>query len=47
MKQQVIDFIKNGYGKWVRYDADGKMVKGWYTVEGADAEIYENQVGNT
>ena len=47
MKQQVIDFIKNGYGKWVRYDADGKMVKGWYTVEGADAEIYPDQVGNT
>ena len=47
MKQQVINFIKNRYGKWVRYDANGKMVKGWYTVEGADAEIYENQVGNT
>ena len=47
MKQQVINFIKNRYGKWVRYDANGKMVKGWYTVEGADAEIYPTQVGNT
>ena len=47
MKQQVIDFIKNGSGKWVRYDANGMMVKGWYTVKGADAEIYPDQVGNT
>ena len=23
------------------------MIKGWYTVQGADAEIYKNQVGNT
>ena len=47
MKQQVINFIKNREGKWVRYDANGKMVKGWYTVEGADAELYPEQIGNT
>ena len=47
MKQQVINFIKNREGKWVRYDANGKMVKGWYTVEGADEELYPEQIGNT
>ncbi len=34
-------------GKWVRYDANGKMVKGWYTVEGDDAKLYPDQAGNT
>lgn len=47
MAAQVTFAIKNGEGKWVRYDAKGKMVKGWYTVEGDQAEIYTNQVGNT
>jgi len=47
MAEQVIREIKNRSGKWVRYDANGKMYKGWYTVEGADAVIYPNQVGNT
>ena len=36
-----------GAGKWVRYDENGKMIKGWYTVKGADAAIYPDQVGNT
>ena len=47
MAAQVERDIKAHTGKWVRYDADGKMVKGWYTVQGADAAIYTNQVGNT
>lgn len=47
MAQQVIREINNASGKWVRYDADGKMYKGWYTVEGQDAEIYPEQAGNT
>ncbi len=34
-------------GKWVRYDKNGKMVKGWYTVEGEDASLYPGQEGNT
>ncbi len=38
---------KSGAGKWVRYDENGKMIKGWYTVDGADAELYPKQVGNT
>lgn len=47
MANQVTDFIKQGYGKWVRYDENGKMYKGWYTVEGKDASIYPSQSGNT
>lgn len=37
----------NSDGKWVRYDANGKMIKGLYTVSGADANIYPDQAGNT
>lgn len=47
MANQVIKSIKERTGKWVRYDADGKMYKGWYTVEGSDAALYPSQVGNT
>ncbi len=34
-------------GKWVRYDADGQMMKGWVTIEGPLAIIYPDQAGNT
>ena len=35
-------------GKWVRYDSNGKMIKGWYTVESKqDRALYPTQVGNT
>ena len=37
----------NKTGKWIRYDAKGAMIKGWYTVEGAEAELYPAQKGNT
>ena len=37
----------NKQGKWVRYNNKGEMIKGWYTVQGADAIIYPNQKGNT
>ena len=47
MANQVKETIKNGEGKWVRYDANGKMVKGWYTVDDKEAEIYPEQKGNT
>lgn len=47
MKNQVIKAIKERSGKWVRYDAEGKMYKSWYTVTGADSFIYPTQVGNT
>ncbi len=36
-----------GAGKWVRYDAQGKMIKGWYTVQGSDVSLYPEQAGNT
>lgn len=47
MADQVKESIYNKTGKWVRYDSEGRMYKGWYTVEGADAELYPTQAGNT
>lgn len=47
MASQVAQAINDKSGKWVRYDNEGKMVKGWYTVEGEDANIYPSQAGNT
>ena len=32
-------------GKWVRYDSNGMMIKGWYIVK--DKKLYPDQVGNT
>lgn len=46
MASQVQEAIKKHYGKWVRYDANGKMIKGWYTVQGADTNLYPSQAGN-
>ena len=46
MASQVIDAIADGSGKWVRYDENGKMIKGWYTVP-TDSTLYESQRGNT
>ena len=42
-----INAMKNKKGKWVRYDKDGKMLKGWVTIEGDLADIYPDQAGNT
>ena len=40
--------IENKTGKWVRYDSDGHMIKGWFSVTGNDLEeIYPEQSGNT
>ena len=39
--------LKNKKGKWIRYDADGKMLKGWVTIEGDLADIYPAEAGNT
>lgn len=47
MAAQVTKAIKEKSGKWVRYDANGKMYKGWYTVKGADIALYPDQAGNT
>ena len=39
--------IKEKTGKWVRYDENGKMFKGWVTIQGKLAETYPKQKGNT
>ncbi len=44
---QINQAMQAGTGKWVRYDGEGKMIKGWVTIEGALADIYTDQVGNT
>ena len=43
----VLDAIISKKGKWVRYDEDGKMLKGWVTITGKLAELYPDQKGNT
>jgi len=49
---QIVKAIKlhggPGSGKWVRYDKDGRMIKGWYTVATSeDIKLYPSQAGNT
>ncbi len=46
MASQVEAGIKKGNGKWVRYNANGKMYKGWYKVTSSEAQYYPKQVGN-
>ena len=46
MAAQVETTIREGNGKWVRYDENGKMYKGWYKVDGDQADIYPDQEGN-
>ncbi len=46
MRDQAYKAIKEGYGKWVRYDENGKMMKGWVTISGGLALIYPKQRGN-
>ncbi len=48
----IADAIKNKEGKWVRYNENGVMMKGWVTISVASRygnleEIYPEQVGNT
>ncbi len=38
--------IRERTGKWVRYDENGKMLKGWVKIEGELAECYPDQKGN-
>lgn len=50
MEQQVYNAITGvgDRGKWVRYDSQGKMIKGWYTVSSErDKQLYPSQIGNT
>ena len=46
MADQVEAAIRNHTGKWVRYDENGAMLKGWVTIEGTLAECYPDQRGN-
>ncbi len=46
LAEQVKKAIQNGTGKWVRYDKEGKMLKGWVTIEGELANLYPDQAGN-
>ncbi|MBR1860476.1 MAG: hypothetical protein IJ796_01235 [Lachnospiraceae bacterium] len=47
MVNYVYECMALGSGKWVRYDENGHMLKGWVTIEGALADKYPDQVGNT
>ena len=38
--------IRGRTGKWVRYDENGQMLKGWVKIEGALAKYYPEQRGN-
>ncbi len=46
MGECVLNAIRNKSGKWVRYDENGKMLKGWVTIEGALVALYPSQQGN-
>lgn len=46
MAGQVKNAIVSRTGKWIRYDSEGKMIKGWYKVEGDDEQLYPEQKGN-
>ncbi|MBR1862372.1 MAG: leucine-rich repeat protein [Lachnospiraceae bacterium] len=51
MKDQVLAAMNkhnstNGGGKWVRYDSDGRMIKGWYRVVDEEVSVYPSQEGN-
>ena len=47
MKDFTYQCMKNKSGKWVRYDENGKMLKGWVTITGTLARLYPDQAGNT
>ena len=42
----VYNAIVNKTGKWVRYDQNGKMLKGWVIIQGTLAKLYPDQAGN-
>ena len=47
MKEFTYRCMTDKNGKWVRYDENGKMMKGWVTITGGLAEVYPDQAGNT
>ena len=46
MAECVLNAMRKKDGKWVRYDENGKMLKGWVTIEGELANLYPEQAGN-
>ncbi len=42
----VYEAMKSHTGKWVRYDNNGAMLKGWVTISGDLAKLYPDQKGN-
>ncbi len=46
MGECVYNAMRNGDGKWVRYNEYGAMLKGWVKIEGALADLYPDQAGN-
>ena len=47
MEECVYRAMAEKTGKWVRYDENGRMLKGWVTIQGALAAAYPKQKGNT
>ncbi len=47
MREYVYKCMLNATGKWVRYDNNGLMLKGWITIEGDLVNAYPDQEGNT
>lgn len=47
MKDFCYKCMKEGTGKWVRYDENGAMLKGWVEIKGELAKLYPDQKGNT
>ncbi len=46
MDECVYEAMISKSGKWVRYDENGAMLKGWVTISGELAKIYPKQAGN-
>ena len=47
MADLVLTEMNEKHGKWVRYDENGAMLKGWVTITGDLAEHYPEQAGKT
>ncbi len=47
LSDYIFTCITEGSGKWVRYDENGAMLKGWVTITGELAVLYPDQEGNT
>ena len=46
MENLVFECMKGKTGKWVRYDTQGRMLKGWVTISGDLETMYPDQAGN-